>query len=156
MLKISKSLYNKIERTCSYLGINGPMQCQDTILVSGFPRRDWPLLLERSSVLANSLLLRFLRSYVARVTWPSGSGVGDMVELKGADCGLCSWSHLNWLHPLASRFTASGIRESRTHVTLSCFVHSCLNSLTPRCMVPGSKVCSHLSWIILKWRLQKS
>lgn len=98
----------------------------------------------------HSLFLGFFS--LPRPTWPPTSGVLDMMGLRCAAGVLCSRSCLKWLHLLASlHFPASGARENKVHVILSCFVHGCLDSLTPRCTLPDFKVCSHLRRIILKW-----
>lgn len=61
---------------------------------------------------------------------------------------------LKWLLSVGclTYFTASATRRNKAHAILSCFVHGCVNSLTPRWTVIDSKVCGHSSWIVLTWK----
>lgn len=145
---IFKSLW-KIERICSYLDMNyGHTQYQDTLLVSESLKRHLTPLLESSSVFTTHCFLGF--SVFPVLHGPHQQCFGhDGVKVCCRRAVLQKLPEMIASVGLSLHFPASGARENKVHVILSCFVHGCLDSLTPRCTLPDFKVCSTCAELFL-------
>lgn len=136
-MKFLFSNFNNIEGT--HLNMNyGHAHYQYMLLDSQFLKRDLTLVLD-PSCFCQLTTSWFCSSTFCLFTQLSNRCYFGCYGVISAltSCPLLKLPEIIASIGLLLCFTASGTRENKVCVILSCFVHGCLNSLTPRYMLPG-------------------